>query len=79
MSEQHTMRIMRPRLGDEVVTWDPENEEQVAAAKDKFDKALKEGGKAFRTEKQSVKVGEPLKEFDPSIGELIVVPHYAGG
>lgn len=76
---QHQMKIMLPEKGDELVTWNPSDEKEVQKAKDTFEKYLKKGHQAFRVEHKPVKTGEPIKEFDPSIGEILLVPQYQGG
>lgn len=77
---EHSMKIMQPLLGDDHVTWDPADEKSVTTAKEKFDAAVKKGGKAFKVVYESVrKTGEQIKEFDPSLKEILIVPQLAGG
>lgn len=74
----HTMKIMDPLAGHKYVPWDPADPKSVAKAKKAFDKAIKQGKRAFRTEHRLVP-GEMVTEFDPSHRELLLVPQLAGG
>lgn len=64
------LKIMGTR-GDESITWDPNNEEEVEQAQQKFTE-LREAG-------YNIYAGERVDEFDPTLGELIAVPPMAGG
>lgn len=73
------IRVMTPKDGDKSVTWDPENAESVKAAKDEFDKLKSDGHKLYKTKTTTTRTGEPVDEFDPSVGEYLAVPAMAGG
>jgi len=64
--------------GDTKVIWDPENKDEVDAAKAQF-KTLK--GKGFQA--YSVKKGgeknKSMDDFDPEAAMIIMVPKIAGG
>lgn len=76
----HSMKIMDPLAGDDHVTWDPEDEGSVKTAREKFDKAVKKGSKAFKVVYEKArKTGEPITEFDPSLKEVLLVPQMSGG
>lgn len=73
----HEMRIM-DSSGDTKTIWDPKNKDEVKAAKELFEKLIGKGFSAFRVDKKGEKA-ERVKEFDPEIGALIMVPRIAGG
>jgi hypothetical protein len=64
--------------GDTRTTWDPENADEVAAARAQFDDLKKKGFLAY-----SVKPGgapdKLLRAFDPDAGKIIMKPPMAGG
>lgn len=77
-STQHVMEILDP-TGDTKVMWDRNNEDEVAIAKAAFDAALEKGSSVFAVKGKSGKQGNRLKEFDPTIERMIVVPQMVGG
>lgn len=74
------MRVMGQR-GDTKVEWDPENEEEVEAARKHFARLVEKGGRGFRAfaVARAGQRGEPIDEFDPEVGQIILVPPMAGG
>lgn len=65
------------RKGDMKISWNSENETEVAAARETFEKRIKDGWSAFR-EKFGSK-GERIKIFDPDAERIILVPQISGG
>ena len=63
--------------GDVKISWDSRNELEVAAAKETFEKRIKDGWSAFR-EKIGTK-GDKIKTFDPDADRVILVPPISGG
>ena len=72
------MSIMSIGKGDERVSWDPDDEEQVAAARKKFEAARKRGCIAYRVSPEDEKCAE-IKEFNPAVSDVILVPLAQGG
>ena len=58
--------------GDTKSIWDPEKEEEIAAAKAQFDLLKKKGYMAYRVKKDG-KQGEAMHKFDPDAGSMILV------
>lgn len=65
------------KIGDMKISWDVENDKEVSAARETFDKRIKEGWTAFR-EKMGVK-GDKIKIFDPDAERIVLVPPISGG
>lgn len=66
--------------GDESIEWDPEDQASIEKAKSKFDELTKKGFKAFKVIKEEVtRKGEQIKEFDPSVKEILMTAPMAGG
>lgn len=65
------------KIGDMKVSWNSENEKEVSAAKEIFDKRIKESWSAFR-EKGGFK-GDKIRTFDPEAERIILVPPICGG
>lgn len=65
------------REGDMKISWNSENEKEVTAAKEIFEKRIKDGWTAFR-EKLGIK-GEKIKIFDPDAERIVLVPPISGG
>lgn len=63
--------------GDTKMSWDRRNDIEVSAAKETFDKRIKEGWSAFR-EKFGSK-GDKIKIFDVDAERIILVPPISGG
>ena len=66
------------KKGDLKLLWDSDNEQEVSAAKEVFDKRIKEGWAAFG-EKRFGGKGERIKVFDPEDERIVLVPPIAGG
>lgn len=65
--------------GDTKVMWDPDNEDEVDAAKAQFNSLKKKGYTAFEVGRRGKKTEEKVDEFDPELGKLIMVPQMKGG
>ncbi len=65
------------KVGDMKISWNSENEKEVSAAREIFDKRIKECWTAFR-EKFGSK-GEKIKIFDPDAERIVLVPPISGG
>ena len=63
--------------GDTKISWDSRNELEVAAAKETFEKRLKENWSAFK-DRYGIK-GEKIKTFDPEAERIVLVPPISGG
>jgi len=73
------MRVLDPK-GDLKVIWDPENDDEVEAAKNQFNELVKEKGfAAFEVGLGGKKSNKHVRKFDPDMGKLIMVPAIAGG
>jgi len=63
--------------GDTKMSWDRRNDLEVSAARETFEKRIKEGWSAFR-EKFGSK-GDKIKIFDVEAERIILVPPISGG
>lgn len=64
--------------GHKQVTWDMDRLNEIAAAKETFDSLVKNGYSAFAS-KQKMEPKHRISEFDPTMGELVMVPRTVGG
>lgn len=64
--------------GDTKTIWDPKNKDEVSAAKAMFERLIEKGFSAFSVDKDGGKA-KRVKDWDPDIGALIMVPRIAGG
>lgn len=64
--------------GDLKINWDTANADEVAAAREQFDKLKKKGFLAYTVNKKGDK-GEVIAEFDPNAALLIMAPAMRGG
>lgn len=65
------------QVGDLKISWNRENEKEVSAAKEIFDKRIKEGWTAFRETFRSK--GDKIKVFDADAQRIVLVPQISGG
>jgi dihydropteroate synthase len=77
-STQHVLEILDP-TGDTKVMWDRNNDDEVSIAKAAFDAAIAKGSSVFAVKGKTGEQGKRLKEFDPAIERMIVVPQMVGG
>ena len=77
-STQHLMHTL-DRTGDQRVMWDAGQAEEVAAARDTFDRLVKSGYLAYRAEGKKGEQGEQIRMFDPAAERIILVRPHQGG
>lgn len=65
--------------GDRKQIWDPTKPEEVEDAKESFKRMTEKGYKAYEVGRKGKKTTVEVKDFDPSLGQLIMVPSIAGG
>jgi len=70
------LRILE-KSGDMKISWNSRNDEEVAAAKETFDKRIKDGWSAFRDKFGSK--GDKIKIFDADAERIVLVPPISGG
>ena len=75
---KHGMEVMGAG-GDTKYVWDPTKPVEVEAARATYDKLVKAGYRPFRLGGSDGNVGEPMREFDPQAGSLILSTQYKGG
>lgn len=74
------LRVLDPEAGDLKTIWDPENEDEVAAARAQFDVLVKKKKyQAFQVGDKKGEKAKEIKEFDPTAGKIILSPPVAGG
>ncbi len=66
------------KTGDSKTIWDPENEDEVEAAKNSFDELTDKGYSAFDV-KAAGRKGARMNKFDPEAGKVIMVAPLQGG
>jgi hypothetical protein len=73
-----TLRVLG-QAGDTKVTWDPDDTDQVKTARQRFEDLVK--GKKWRAwlMDKTGKKGEPITEFDPNMGAIVIAAPIAGG
>lgn len=64
--------------GDTKVIWDPDNRDEVDAAKCQFNTLKSKGFTAYSVNKDGEK-NKAITEFDPKASKIIMVPKIAGG
>lgn len=64
--------------GDLKIIWDPDNKEEVKAAKRQFNDFLKKKYVAYAGKRDGSK-GKILKSFDPDVQRMILSPGIVGG
>lgn len=82
----HRMEVMNAK-GDTQITWDPENEESVNFARGEYNRLTREGYRPFNTDVLAEgpagvverKGNQLMREFDPAVGRILMVPHMQGG
>lgn len=65
--------------GDTRVTWDKENPDEVAAARETFERMTKDGKFSAFEQAKLGRRGARVTRFDPEAEKLVLVPQYAGG
>jgi hypothetical protein len=64
--------------GHKQLTWTTDNLEETAAAKETFDLLISKGYTAFGSEGKA-EAKHSIKEFDPAMKEMVMVPRTVGG
>lgn len=70
--------VILDQTGDTKMIWDAEKPDEVAHARDTFEKFKKKGYAAYRVNKKGDQ-GEVLREFDPEAEKMILAPQMVGG
>lgn len=68
------LKVMSREHGDRPLNWDKGKKDEVDAARRDFDFLVREKGYHALT-----KAGDRVREFDPSLEEVILVPQVVGG
>jgi len=71
------LSVLDPKKGDIKLIWDSENDDEVELAKKQFKEALKKDFTAYAVKGRGIK-GEKIKEFDPDIERIIMIPPVVG-
>jgi hypothetical protein len=64
--------------GDTKIEWDPDNDDEIAIAKEKFDLATQHRFTAHRIRSDG-KPGRVMREFDHTASKIVMVPVIGGG
>jgi hypothetical protein len=67
------------REGDTKTIWDPDNPDEVEAAETQFETLVGEKKYLAFAVKRNGEKGEQIREFDPTLGKIILVPPMQGG
>lgn len=73
----HVLQYMSDE-GDSRIIWDPDNQDEVAAARAQFDTLTGKGYQAYAVRRGGEK-GERVRKFDPSLERIILAPATVGG
>ena|SRR5579859_3247221 len=73
------MSMMSPRHGDLRLMWDKSNRGEVRAARETFDRMIKEGHVAYRVTGKDGAQGEVMRRFDPEAERIVMVKQTVGG
>jgi hypothetical protein len=74
----NTMSVMDPVEGDLKIIWDPNNADEVAAAKAQFDALTGKGFMAYTVAEGGGK-GQQIRQFDARAEKTILAPALRGG
>lgn len=74
---KHVMQYMSDE-GDSRIIWDPDNQDEVQAARHTFDELTGKGYQAYAVRRGGEK-GERVRKWDPSLERLILAPATVGG
>lgn len=64
--------------GDTKTVWDSNNEDEVAAVREQFERLKNNGYIAYRVDDDGKK-SEVMHDFDPQAGRIIMAPGIQGG
>lgn len=71
--------IVLDHTGDTRHMWDPDNADEVRAARSTFDMLKAKGHTAYTVNEDDGEKGRVIREFDPKAGKMIMVPKVVGG
>ena len=74
---QNVMEVM-DRTGHTTTQWNPNNPDEVAVAEATFKAMTAKGYRAFKVDTVEQR-GGIMREFDPAVAKMILVPHMQGG
>lgn len=72
------MLAILDETGDTKVVWDPNKDEEVAAARTTFDSLKAKGYSAYKVDRNGEK-GEVMRNFDATAAKVILAPRTVGG
>jgi hypothetical protein len=64
--------------GHKQLKWDTARLDEIAVAKETFDSLVERGYSGFAS-KQKMQPKQPIREFDPTMTEVVMVPRIVGG
>lgn len=64
--------------GHKELKWNTDNLDEIAVAKETFDNLVKKGYTAFGS-KSKAEAKHSIKEFDPTMEDVVMVPRTVGG
>lgn len=68
------LRVLDKEAGDLKIIWDKDNEAEVQAAREQFDKLRKKGHMAWDVGRLGRKTDNEITEFDPDLEKIIITP-----
>ena len=74
MSEMRVIDV----TGDSKIIWSRDNQDEVDAARETFNRLKKKGHTAYSVDKSGEK-GKVITEFDPDAEKIILAPRMVGG
>lgn len=78
MPINHRMEILDPS-GHTEITWDADNAQEVATAREMFNAMIAKGYQAFEQGTSKGQRGNRVTSFDPDLEKLVLFPHLQGG
>jgi len=70
---------MSSEHGDKKTVWNPDNADEVEAARREFDYLVKEKKYSAFVSKDDGSQGKRIDKFNPELGRMILVPQLVGG
>jgi len=77
IASRGTLRLMS-RKGDTAIRWNADDPKSVERARQEFDQFARIGCSFFGRRARSRKTTQ-IRQFDPNLAEILVVPQLAGG
>ena len=75
---QHELRVLDPKAGDILTTWEPKDKESTSVARTNFDQARKQGLVPYKISRRTGNT-ELLHNFDPEADTIVMAPPVTGG